>query len=287
MSHSLATILTLGTAQDGGFPHTGCIKSCCIDAWNDPKLKRLLSSLAILINNKCWLIDITPDFSLQLHMIQNEYSNKIEIAGVFITHAHIGHYTGLLELGLEVMHTRNIPIYVMPKMKQFLEENAPFTQLIDLHNIELNEMVANRAVSLNETISVTPFYVPHRNEFSETVGFQVKSKNTSLIYISDIDSWDDWDVDINYIIKSNDIALLDGTFFDSDELGSRNIHDVPHPFIKDSLKRFSLLDRVDREKVYFTHFNHTNPLIRESRDELRKFEKHGCRLAQDGMKFTL
>jgi len=286
-SHSLATILTLGTAQDGGFPHTGCMNACCVDAWQNPSLKRLIASLAVLVNNKCWLIDITPDFSLQLNMIQNQSSNTMEIAGIFITHAHIGHYTGLLELGLEVMHTRNIPVYVMPKMKYFLEENAPFTQLIELHNIELVEIKADIALPLNDSISVTPFLVPHRNELSETVGFRIESENTSLIYISDIDSWDDWDVDINHIIRSNDILLLDGTFFSSDELENRNMHEIPHPFIKDSLDRFSLLDRVDRGKVYFTHFNHTNPVIKGSGKELLEVEKHGCQLAKDGMTFLI
>ena len=181
-SHSLATILTIGTAQDGGYQHTGCRKACCIDAWKDSSLNRLISSLAIAINDKYWLIDITPDFSRQLNMIENKLGETVDIAGIFITHAHIGHYLGLLELGLEVMHTHNIPVYVMPRMKLFLEGNAPFTQLIAFHNIELKGISPDIAVQLNDDISVIPFLVTHRNEFSETVGFKVKSENTSLIY---------------------------------------------------------------------------------------------------------
>ena len=285
-SHSLATILTLGTAQDGGYPHTGCRKACCIDAWKDSSLNRLISSLAIAINDKYWLIDITPDFSRQLNMIENKLGETVDIAGIFITHAHVGHYLGLLELGLEVMHTHNIPVYVMPRMKLFLEGNAPFTQLIAFHNIELKGISPDIAVQLNDDISVIPFLVPHRNEFSETVGFKVKSENTSLIYISDIDSWESWDVDINYLIRENDTLLLDGTFYDSNELDGRDIKDVPHPFIRDSLQKFSLLERVDRDKVYFTHFNHTNPVINSSGLELLEINKHGCHIAEDGMIFT-
>ena len=120
------TIIVLGTSQDGGYPHSGCFEDCCREAWKEPNLKRLVSSLAILSGRDCLLIDITPDIKYQLQMIEAEINEIPRISGIFITHAHIGHYMGLIELGLEGMHTRNIPVYVMPKMRLFLEENAPF-----------------------------------------------------------------------------------------------------------------------------------------------------------------
>ena len=120
----------------------------------------------------------------------------------------------------------------MPKMKTFLEENAPFTQLIKLNNIKLELIEENAAVQLNENISITPLLVPHRNEFSETVGYSIQSARKKVLYIPDIDCWDQWDTDINEMIKKHDIAFLDGTFYDKTELKSRNIENVPHPFIK-------------------------------------------------------
>ena len=175
----------------------------------------------------------------------------------------------------------------MPEMKVFLEESAPFTQLIKLNNIKLHVIEENVAVHLNENISITPFQVPHRNEFSETVGFLIQSPDKSLLYIPDIDSWNQWDEDINELIRNNDILLLDGTFFSNSELSGRNVRDVPHPFIQNSLQKFSLLDEVDRKKVYFTHFNHTNPAIRNSSLERLELIKNGCHIADDGMVFTM
>ena len=280
-------VIVLGTAQDGGYPQAGCRESCCMDAWNDSKLKRMVSSLAILSGQDCLLIDITPDIKYQLHMIEEEINEMPRISGICITHAHMGHYMGLIELGLEVMNTNQIPIYVMPKMKYFLEENAPFTQLIDQHNIQLIEIGENIAVQINKNLNITPFQVPHRNEFSETVGFTIQSSDRSLLYISDIDSWEKWNIDINDLIRNNDILLLDGTFYSGAELPDRNLQDIPHPFIKESLQKISLLEKMDRDKVYFTHLNHSNPVINKSSLERLELIQSGCHIAEDGMVFSL
>ena len=283
----MSKILVLGTAQDGGYPQVGCLNSCCSKAWKDDTLSRKVSSLAIISNDECWLIDISPDFSSQLKMIELEIGRMPSISGIFITHAHIGHYLGLLDLGLEIMNTDKIPVFVMPSMENFLKENAPFTQLIELDNIKLKPLMPDKEMALKENLSITPLLVPHRNEFSETVGFQINSIDSSLLYISDIDSWKDWDVNINDLIRKNDFALLDGTFYDSTELENRNMTDIPHPFIKDSLEIFSLLELVDRKKVYFTHLNHTNSAIHNSSLERLEIISQGFNVAEDGMIFKI
>lgn len=280
-------VLVLGTSQDGGYPQAGCREECCNEAWNDHKLKRLKSSLAILLGSDCWLIDMTPDFSYQLRMIEAKLDCKPNICGIFISHAHIGHYMGLVQLGLEVMNTQKIPVYVMEKMKTFLKNNAPFTQLIELNNIKLRPMGSDETIMLSDNLSITPLLVPHRNEFSETIGITVKSSDKSLLYIPDIDSWNLWNMDINDLIKSNDFALLDGTFYNDAELPNRSVQDVPHPYINDSLNKFSLLDEIDRKKVYFTHLNHTNPVIKKSSLERSRVYEQGSHIAEDGMIFTL
>ena len=138
-----SNILVLGTSQDGGYPQVGCRKKCCNEAWENPQLKRLVSSLAILSGDDCWLIDMTPDFSYQFRMLETTLNGYPNISGIFISHAHMGHYIGLLDLGLEVMNANQIPVYVMEKMKSFLEDNAPFKQLVELNNIVLKQMEKN------------------------------------------------------------------------------------------------------------------------------------------------
>jgi pyrroloquinoline quinone biosynthesis protein B len=279
-------LLVLGTAQDGGYPHTGCSDECCQHAWKTGS-KRLIASLAFYSGRDCFLIDITPDFKYQYQLIDKNIKGKPRISGIFITHAHLGHYTGLLELGLEVMNSDAVPVYVMPKMKSFLESNAPFSQLVDLKNINLITIAENEPIAINGIFSITPFQVPHRNEFSETVGYSVQSSRKSVLYIPDIDSWEKWDVDINKMIIKHDIAFLDGTFFDKTELKNRDINNVPHPSIIESIKQFSSLDTIDRIKVNFTHLNHTNNVLRWNSEERNEVLKQGFQIATDGENISI
>ena len=280
-------LLVLGTAQDGGYPHTGCADDCCREAWNDRTQKRLVASLAFLSDKDCVLFDITPDFKYQFQLIGEHLKTKPHIVGIFITHAHSGHYIGLLELGLEVMNTDSVPVYVMPKMKYFLENNAPFTHLIELKNINLVSMHENTPFNILPGVNVTPSLVPHRNEFSETAGYSIQTSRKSVLYIPDIDSWDKWQTDINEMIKKHDIALLDGTFYDKKEIKNRNIDDIPHPSIRESIKQFSSLDAMDRKKVNFTHLNHTNNVLRRNSKELNQVIEQGFQVATDGMNFSI
>ena len=280
-------LLVLGTAQDGGYPHTGCSNECCSEAWSNNKLKRLVTSLAIISNNEVFIFDITPDFKLQLQLIEKHLNKTPKISGVFITHAHYGHYMGILELGLEVMNTKNIPVYVMPRMKQFLDSNAPFIQLVEQRNIKLIEIRENQMVNIDSSLNVFAIPVPHRNEFSETVGYSMQSQKKSILFIPDIDSWNQFELDINELIKKHDLALLDGTFYDKSELKSRNIDDIPHPSIKESIKEFSMLDSIDRKKVNFIHMNHTNNALKVNSRENKYIHKQGFKIAFDGMHVSI
>ncbi len=280
-------LLVLGTAQDGGYPHTGCSEDCCREAWKDSNQKRLIASLAVLDGKDCFLVDITPDFKYQLQLIEHHINEKPRISGICITHAHLGHYMGLLELGLEVMNTNDIPVYVMPKMKSFLENNAPFTQLLELNNIRLFVLQDNYPIDIFKDVKITPFQVPHRNEYSETVGYRIQSSRHSVLYIPDIDSWDGWDTDINQLIKESDIALLDGTFYDKTELKNRDVSAIPHPSIRESINFFSALDKMDRKKVNFTHLNHTNNVLREGSEARKDVIQQGFQIAYDGMVISI
>ena len=278
-------IHVLGTAQDGGYPHAGCKNSCCLNIWEESTQHRLPASIAAvdLKNKKLYLFDITPDIKKQLHLLDHY---NCELAGIFITHAHIGHYVGLLDLGLEIMNTKDIPVYVMPRMKEFILSNQPMTQLIDNHNIKIIDMQSDEII-LFDNLSVIPFEVPHRNELSETVGFRLLSSNKSVIYLPDIDSWDEWDVDLNEFIMDNDILFLDGTFYKKNEIKLRDVSRIPHPEIVDTMNRLSNLSHSYKSRLYFIHLNHTNDVLREGSDAFNDVINQGFSLAQDNQKFEI
>ena len=274
-------IIVLGVAQDGGAPHAGCSKECCEERWDNPEKHLKVSSIAIVDpkTNETWIIDATPDFASQLNSVSD---NKLK--GIFLTHAHIGHYSGLIHLGREVMGAKEVPVYAMPRMKQFLETNGPWDQLIKLNNISIQKINDNVLVQLNERLSITPFLVPHRDEYSETVGYKIQGPNKSLVFIPDIDKWDKWKLNIQEIVKENDYSLLDGTFYDIDELPGRDMSEIPHPFIIESI---NLLDNIDKSGVHFIHINHSNPALNSNSDAFKNIINNGFGVTKRGQIFDL
>jgi pyrroloquinoline quinone biosynthesis protein B len=277
-----AYVMVLGVAQDAGYPQMNCKKDCCRAAWENPSLQRNTSCLAILdpTTNDQWIIDATPNIKEQLQLLKSKTGTE-KINGVLLTHAHIGHYTGLMHLGREVMGTNKTPVFAMPRMKTFLEENGPWNQLVELKNISLQALKSDSTINLNENIKVTPFLVPHRDEFSETVGYKIMINNKSLIFIPDIDKWERWATDINELIQKVDYAFLDATFYKNGEL-SRDMSKIPHPFVQESMELFSTLTKTDKKKVHFIHFNHTNPLLIEGSSAKNEVLKNGFNLAKEG-----
>ena len=265
-------VAVLGIAQDAGFPQAGCQKDCCREAWLQPSMRRMVSCIAIVdpAGREAWMLDATPDFKDQLRRLENIMSGRdINLAGIFLTHAHIGHYTGLMHLGREVMGAEEMPVYAMPRMKSFLENNGPWSQLVSLGNISLRNLAADSMVILNGRIKVTPMSVPHRDEFSETVGFKIEGPQKSLLFIPDIDKWHLWKRDIVEEVKQVDYALLDGTFYQNGEIPGRDMSEIPHPFIMESMAVFENLLEGEKSKIHFIHFNHTNPVLLEN-SEARK-----------------
>jgi pyrroloquinoline quinone biosynthesis protein B len=271
--HDSDRIVILGIAQDGGYPQAGCKKDCCKAYYQGTESKKLVASLGVIdaSENRFWIIDATPDFPEQLRLMDS-LTGGGTFSGIFLTHAHIGHYAGLIHLGREVMGSKSIPVYVMPGMKNFLSNHGPWEQLVKLENIHLITLKADSEIRLTEKIQISPFLVPHRDEYSETVGFQVSGPGKSLVYIPDIDKWEKWNQKIKDVIELNDYVLVDGTFYQEGEIPGRNMAEIPHPFITESMDLFKDLDITTKNKVYFTHFNHTNPVIRNThaRNQIQK-----------------
>jgi len=280
-------IIILGTAQDAGYPQADCSKNCCKKYWENKIPKQKVSCLALFdpSTNQKWIFDATPDFTSQLHEMDEIQTGNL--SGIFLTHAHIGHYTGLMYLGREGMNAKELPIYGMPRMNDYLQSNGPWSQLVSLKNIKLKQLKEDSAVKLTDKISVTPLFVPHRDEFSETVGFSIKTANKSVLFIPDIDKWEKWASDIREMVRKYDYLFLDGTFYAEGELPGRNMKEVPHPFVQESMALFNELAKTEKKKVWFIHFNHTNPLLDNSSIEYKQVKSKGFNVAEEGIKIPL
>ncbi len=280
-------ITVLGIAQDGGYPQAGCTAEHCLRHWRGEEDKRHVVSLGLTdqASGQNWLFEATPDFTTQLQQLQ-QASGSTNLSGIFLTHAHMGHYAGLLQLGREAMGAKGIPVYVMPRMKKFLENNAPWSQLVALGNIKLILMEQDKPIQMTPTLRVIPLQVPHRDEFSETVGFRIETSEKSLLFIPDIDKWPLWEKDIRAEVARVEVALLDATFYQEGELPNRNMSEIPHPFVAETIALFSPLPAAEKRKVKFIHFNHTNPLMLEGpeRDAVKQL---GFEVATEGERIVL
>lgn len=278
----------LGVAQDAGFPQAGCKKACCEKVWKDPSLEQKVVCLGLSIpeTKRNWMFEATPDFPRQLEALQQ---NGFPLAGIFISHAHIGHYTGLMYLGREAMGADSVPVHVLPRMRQFLEQNGPWSQLIKLKNISLSTEAPNSAgtLHLGKNLKVRTLEVPHRDEFSETGGFLIQGPSHSALFIPDIDKWGKWSESIVNLIREVDYAFLDGTFFANGEIPGRDMSEIPHPFVEESMELFNNLSPEEKSHVYFIHFNHTNPLLDPESEASKTLKDAGYPRVKEGMKFPM
>jgi pyrroloquinoline quinone biosynthesis protein B len=279
-------IIVLGIAQDGGFPHIGC-QNECLKAHRNPNIARYITSLALVDpeNKEWWLFEATPDMDRQLQYFRDLTDGAYPYlpSGIFLTHAHIGHYTGLMFLGKEALGAQDMKVYALPKMIEFLKTNGPWSQLIEFNNVDPVVMKADAPLQLSESIVVKAFTVPHRDEYSETAGFQIRGKNKGYLFIPDIDKWHKWDRDIAEILRQPEIdyAFIDATFYGEGELPNRPMSEIPHPFVSETMRLLSDESILLKKKIKFIHLNHTNPLLFDKRTR-NEVNKKGYGLAEQG-----
>jgi pyrroloquinoline quinone biosynthesis protein B len=281
-------IFILGNTQDAGVPHIGCEQEFCKQNHNSNE-NYFATSIAVVDSESTQftLFEATPDITYQLNYISTSLFKRFILPNnIYITHAHIGHYTGLMYLGRESLGASGVNVRVLPKMTDFLKNNGPWNQLIKLKNIDLEEIEFDKISSIFNNIKIVPFQVPHRDEYSETAGYIIKGKNKTALFIPDIDKWERWEKDINEMVKKYDYLLLDATFYDEKEI-NRDINEIPHPVVKETLDLFKNISLKDKRKIYFIHMNHTNMMLDPDSELSRLVLTKGFNIARIGQKLYL
>jgi len=289
-------LVVLGTAQDGGLPQIGCQRECCTQARADPSRRRLVTSLLLVDprDGRRWLFDATPDIAEQVERAHG-FGGPDDSApgrpalfdGIFLTHAHLGHFVGLLQLGKEAYGSAPVTLIGTERMTSFLQKNGPWSLLFDGGYATAQILPPGGTLQLADDLSITAIQVPHRDEFSDTVAFVIRGPERAAIYLPDIDKWERWDVPLEDALADVDLALIDGTFFGPAELPGRDMSAVPHPFIVESLERIAPLPAAERDKVWFTHLNHSNPAADPASDAARTVRESGSHVLAEGQRFTL
>ena len=287
-------VRVLGSVQDGGLPHAACACARCDAARLDPARRRWIASLAIRLpdSDQVYLVDATPDIREQLHAVGelrrgSGAVDRTPLDGVFLTHAHIGHYLGLAFFGFEAVHTHDLPVYCMPRMAELLRRNAPWEQLVTLGNVRLEPLAASTPVALGDGVEVTAFLVPHRDEYSETVGLLLEGPRRRLLYVPDTDRWSQWNPPLTDILADVDVAILDGTFFSADELPGRDVSSIGHPLITRTMDLLGPAVEAGDLEVWFTHLNHSNPALEPDGAETRAVTDRGFGIVSENQDFPI
>jgi pyrroloquinoline quinone biosynthesis protein B len=263
-------VVVLGIAQDGGMPHPGCTKPPCSDVYAGTRPAEKVSCIGIVNRDtgRAYMIDATPDFPAQAQALTG---GKVPDA-IFLTHAHIGHYTGLMYLGKEAMATSHVPVYGTRRMIWFLRKNAPWSALVHDERIDLRLLSPDETVELPQGLRITPLMVPHRDEFTDTVGYRIEGPRSTVLFIPDIDKWQKWNRNLRDLANQVDLLLVDGTFSSTDELPGRDVAEIPHPLMTETRS----LVAGTKAKLWFIHLNHSNPAL-----------VNGDDVAREGMTFSL
>jgi len=275
-------LYVLGTLQDGGAPHMGCDRPCCRNLFLRPATNRKVVSLGISDSKSGQLamFEATPDVASQWHALQSLSGQADVLPSIFVTHAHIGHYSGLMFLGREVLGATGIKVHAMPRFRRFLQTNGPWDQLISLGNIVVNPLAEDSIVQVTERVQTLPIRVPHRDEYSETVGYRIMGPNRTVLFIPDINKWELWERDLKRELSLVDRAYLDATFFDASEVGYRDMSEIPHPFMVETMDFLGGLSAAEKSKVHFIHMNHTNPCLSDTSSAYRHVVASGFHIAQ-------
>ena len=286
------SLVVLGIAQDAGVPQTDCDCERCRQAAEDPQHRPRVASLALMLEDgQSYLVDATPDLPAQLRHVaalrgeRPGAHGRRPLAGIFLTHGHMGHYLGLAHLGFESAHTDRIPVHGTARMQALLRDNAPWSQLVAKNEIELHELHDGQAVKLG-AVDVVPVLVPHRAEFTDTVAYRFVGPKRTVLYVPDCDPWSRWEpAKLEALLEGVDVALLDGTFHSGDELPGRDLSKIGHPLIVDSMAWLS--ERPEAPEVRFIHLNHSNPALTEGSSARQEIERRGFAVARRGETIAL
>ena len=294
MAGESVEVTVLGNAQDGGYPQVGCMKDCCRKAREKPGLSRMPVSLGLKgADRSTHVFEASRMMSQQFDLWSSLGEVLWPPSSFCLTHAHLGHIDGLGLLGREAMGLRGVKVHCSDSMSSFVRQTPSLNILIQQGVIDLHVWNPMEEFELTEGcgFTVTAVPIPHRSELSDNHALIIRGPTKSLLFMPDHDSWAETligDLGITQWLKEMkiDIALIDGTFWDYGEISHRDITEIPHPTVTETLSRLGEKTITDPD-IYFTHFNHTNPLLNERSIQTKKLLSMGWRVSEQGSVYYL
>tara|TARA_Y100000739_G_C20559762_1_gene442519 strand:- start:674 stop:1390 length:717 start_codon:yes stop_codon:yes gene_type:complete len=225
------------------------------------------------------LVEVTRCVGNQISILGNP-----KISEVWLTHAHLGHVEGLGQFGKESLNSKNVKLRCSSSVVDYIMKHPIWKKLIERGNFTFDKFQTDRII---------PIEVPHRAQDFDTHAILFKGENNKILFLPD---HDDWEKTLDFVGHSDpmdwfkslgaNIILLDGTFWNSNELSGRVQSNVPHPPVSDTLNLIGKRGRSD-PRIVFIHLNHTNPLHYAGSEEYNQLVNSGWEVGEEGMEFNL
>lgn len=228
----------LGTGTSTGVPQIGC--KCKVCSSENPKDKRLRSSVLIQTDDTNILIDAGPDMRQQL--LRQQVSH---IEGILITHEHYDHIGGLDDIrplgetSIFCEHKVAQRIYQMMHYS-FAEKKYPGVPKIEMIEISEDDFFLNN-------IRISPIRVLHAQ--LPILGYRIGN----FAYLTDVKTIPDTSFDKLKGLKTLVINAL------------RHEEHIAHLSLQDALE---IAKKINAENTYFTHFSHDLGLHNEISKQL-------------------
>ena len=224
-------ITFLGTGTSQGIPVIGCTHAVCLS--NDPKDRRLRSSVLVEWDNYTYVIDCGPDFRQQ--MLNAKVQN---INGILFTHYHADHTAGLDDIRPFSHKNGNVLFYAKSDVIENLEERFKYiftkkNRYIGAPNVILNE-IKNRSFQL-KNLKVIPIEILHGK--LKIFGYRFND----FAYITDAKT-----------ITNKEIEKLDKL----EVLVINSLRIDEHPTHFNLQQSLDFIKEVKPKRAYLTHISH-------------------------------
>ncbi|MBO7248416.1 MAG: MBL fold metallo-hydrolase [Bacteroidaceae bacterium] len=223
-------ITFLGTGTSIGVPEMLC--SCAVCGSENPKDKRLRTSVLIETGTANILIDCGPDFREQVLRYKVD-----QIDAVLVTHEHYDHVGGMDDLR-PFSFKKSLPVYAEQFVVEHLMQRIPYcfgsNKYPGTPQLELTEIEAGKIFTVG-TSEILPVRVMHGK--LPILGYRIGN----MAFITDMKSIDDAEV-----------TKLEGL----DLLIVNALHTKEHPTHQNLMQAINFAERVGAKDAWFVHMSH-------------------------------
>ncbi|MGZ4617488.1 MAG: pyrroloquinoline quinone biosynthesis protein PqqB [Frankiaceae bacterium] len=297
-------VRVLGSAAGGGSPQWNCACGVCTAVREDSSLPTRLTCTIALEDGLGgrFLCNAGPDLGVQLRewaAVSPPRETRMPIDGVLLTDGELDHAVGLLAL----RQAGWLRIWGTATVRKLLDECGLLPTLRSYTDVEwcevggspLTLLYGNSAPAPLECIAVPvgngrlPRYAPSGLGAAEaSVAYIVRDRRTgkSVAIAPSIARMRE---DLVCALGAANVAIVDGTFWDEDELHGTGRSSASAGGLGHVAVSHGLGARIAGQgaQVVFTHLNNTNPMLLPDSVERLSLIEQGFLIADDGLELAL